>query len=196
MVSTETLIAMKLGLAVTGSFCTFSKILPEIDNLKKLGFDITPIFSFNVANLDTRFFKASDFFSLIEEKTGQTPITTIVGSEPLGTATPLDIMLVAPCTGNTLAKIAGGITDTPVTMAVKAHLRNNRPVVLSLATNDALGANAKNFGLLINTKNIYFVPLGQDAPHKKSNSLISNTTLITETCLEALNGKQLQPVLL
>lgn len=133
----------KIGLAVTGSFCTFRNILLAVDDLVAHGFDVTPIFSFNTAKLDTRFYKAAEFEELIKQKTGKTPIKTIPEAEPIGTAKGLELMLVAPCTGNTLAKIAHGITDTPVTMAVKAQLRNNRPVVLSISSNDALGANAK-----------------------------------------------------
>ena len=187
---------IKTGLAVTGSFCTFGSILAAIDDLVAHGFDLTPIFSFNVAKLDTRFFKAADFEEIIRQKTGKLPIKTITGAEPIGTSAGLELMLVAPCTGNTLAKIAHGITDTPVTMAVKAQLRNDRPVVLSISSNDALGANAKNLGLLLNTRNVYFVPFAQDAPATKSNSLIADTSRIRETCEAALRGKQLQPVML
>ncbi len=185
----------KIGIAITGSFCTFKSVLEAIEDLCAHGFDLTPIFSFNAASLDTRFFMAQDFREKIISLTGKEPITTIVEAEPIGTSAGLELMLVAPCTGNTLAKIANGITDTPVTMAVKATLRNNRPVVLSVSSNDALGANAKNLGLLMNTKNIYFVPFGQDSPKNKSNSLIADTTLITATCSAALEGKQLQPVM-
>lgn len=185
----------KIGLCLTGSFCTFSNVLKAVDDLIAADFDLTPIFSFNVSKLDTRFYKAAEFRRLIVEKTGKEPICDIVTAEPVGTALGLELMLVAPCTGNTLAKIAHGITDTPVTMAVKATLRNNRPVVLSVSSNDALGANAKNLGTLMNTKNMYFVPFGQDSPEKKSNSLIADTSLIVKTCDLALLGKQLQPVL-
>ena len=194
---------IKAGLAVTGSFCTFGAVLAAVDDLAAHGFDLTPVFSFNVSSLDTRFFKAADFEELIRQKTGKTPIKTIPEAEPIGTSAGLELMLVAPCTGNTLAKIAHGITDTPVTMAVKAQLmavkaqlRNDRPVVLSISSNDALGANAKNLGLLLNTRNVYFVPFSQDAPEKKHNSLIADTSRIREACLAALEGRQLQPVLL
>lgn len=185
----------RIGLCVTGSFCTFKSTLESLEELIAAGFDITPVFSFNVASLDTRFYKANDFNRIIAERTGKVPIADIVNAEPLGTIGGVDLMLVAPCTGNTLAKIAHGITDTPVTMAVKATLRNNRPVVLSVSSNDALGANAKNLGTLMNTKNVYFVPFGQDNPNTKSNSLIANPELIVKTCMLALEGKQLQPVL-
>lgn len=185
----------KIGLAVTGSFCTFNNLLKAVDDLTAHGYDITPIFSFNVSKLDTRFFAAAEFSDIIKQKTGKEPIKTIPEAEPIGTAKGLELMLVAPCTGNTLAKIAHGITDTPVTMAVKAQLRNNRPVVLSISSNDALGANAKNIGILLNTRNVYFVPFSQDAPTVKSNSLIADTSLIRETCDMALQGKQIEPVL-
>lgn len=187
---------IKAGLCVTGSFCTHRNLLENLDSLIAAGFDLKPIFSFNVSTLDTRFYRQADFESLIVQKTGKTPVKTIPEAEPLGTSSPLDIMIVAPCTGNTLAKIAHGITDTPVTMAVKAHLRNNRPVVLSIASNDALAANARHIGQLLNTKNIYFVPFGQDSPSKKPNSLISDMRLLLPTCLAALDGKQYQPILL
>lgn len=186
----------KLGLCMTGSFCTLKNVLGVLDDIKNSGYDITPIFSFNVAKLDTRFFQHDDFANQVSKITGKTPITSIVDAEPLGTSQPLDIMLVAPCTGNTLAKLAGGVTDTPVTMAVKAHLRNNRPVVLSIASNDSLAANARNLGKLLNTKNIYIVPFGQDSALKKPNSLISNVALILPTLQCALQGKQLQPLLI
>ena len=187
---------IKLGLCITGSFCTFKSVLGAIDELVESGFDVTPIFSYNVSNLDTRFYKQKDFEDLVVKKTGKQPIKTIVDAEPIGTSMGLDIVLVAPCTGNTLAKLAHGITDTPVTMAVKAQLRNNKPVVLSISSNDALGANARNLGHLINTKNIYFVPFGQDAPQKKTNSLIADLSLIVPTCMKALDGKQYQPIML
>ncbi len=186
----------KTGLCVTGSFCTLSKLLESVDSLLDADFDLTPIFSYSVSQFDTRFFKQIDFENLLVQKTGKPPIKTIVDAEPIGTSKGFDLMIVAPCTGNTLAKIANGITDTPVTMAVKAHLRNNRPVVLAISTNDALGANAKNIGALINVKNIYFVPFGQDAPMKKTNSLVADFKLLTPTCEAAMMGKQYQPLLI
>ena len=186
---------VRLGFCLTGSFCTFRNLLKAVDDLLAHDFDITPVFSYNVSSFDTRFFKAEDFRREIETRTGKQPITTIVEAEPIGTSMGLELMLVAPCTGNTLAKIAHGITDTPVTMAVKAQLRNNRPVVLSISSNDALGANAKNIGALLNTRNVYFVPFSQDAPESKSNSLIADTALIVPACEAALQGKQLEPVI-
>ncbi|MDY4709859.1 MAG: dipicolinate synthase subunit B, partial [Eubacteriales bacterium] len=139
-------------------------------------------------------FRAKDFYSEVTRITGKYPIADIVGAEPLGTREKLDLMIVSPCTGNTLAKLAAGITDTPVTLAVKAHLRNNRPVLLALSSNDALGANAKNFGILLNTKNVFFVPMGQDAPDVKTKSLIADFSRIPEAVECALAGRQMQPV--
>ena len=187
---------IKLGLCVTGSFCTFTNTLKMVDTLIDLGYDITPIFSFNVATLDTRFFSQADFERLIVEKTGKTPVKTIPDAEPFGTKYAVDIILVAPCTGNTLAKLANGVTDTPVTLAVKAHLRNNRPVVIAVSSNDSLGANARNIGRLLNTRNYYFVPFGQDAPDGKPNSLVADLNLVQKTIEYALKGKQFQPTIL
>ena len=187
---------MKIGLGVTGSFCTFKNLLVALNQIIDAGHEVVPVFSYVVSAFDTRFFKAKDFEDEIIRLTGKTPIKTIVEAEPMGTAKGVDLMLVAPCTGNTLAKIAHGITDTPVTMAVKATLRNNKPVVLSVSSNDALGANARNIGTLLNTKNLFFVPFGQDAPVKKPNSLIADTSLILPTCEKAIEGKQITPLFL
>ncbi len=185
----------KIGLCVTGSFCTFASLLKVVDRLIEADYDVTPIFSYNVSTLDTRFFKQSDFEDIIVQKTGKYPVKNIVEAEAL-TKSGIELMLVAPCTGNTLAKIAHGITDTPVTMAVKATLRTNKPVVLSISSNDALGANATNIGTLLNTKNIYLVPFGQDAPDKKPHSLIADTSLVLPTVEKALQGVQIQPIIL
>ena len=185
---------MKIGLAVTGSFCTLQTIIQVLKTIVEAGHDVTPIFSFNVSTLDTRFYKATDFEKDVITLTGKRPIKTIVEAEPMGTSKAVDLLLVAPCTGNTLSKIANGITDTPVTMAVKATLRNNKPVVLSVSSNDSLGANARNIGTLLNTRNVYFVPFGQDDHLKKPNSLIADTSLILPTCQKALEGKQIQPL--
>ncbi len=187
---------IKLGLCITGSFCSFTNTLKMVDKLISLGYDITPILSFNVATLDTRFFKQADFERLVVQKTGKTPVKTIPDAEPFGTKNAVDVMLVAPCTGNTLAKLANGITDTPVTLAVKAHLRNNRPVVIAVSSNDSLGANARNLGRLLNTHHYYFVPFGQDAPGDKPNSLVADLTLVPKALEYALAGKQFQPVVL
>ncbi len=183
---------IKIGLCVTGSFCTFATLIKYLDELVKK-FDVTPIFSFNVSSLDTRFFKQQDFESIIVQKTGKTPIKTIAEAEAL-TKSAISLMLVAPCTGNTLAKLAHGITDTPVTMAVKATLRTEKPVVLSISSNDALGANAKNIGTLINAKNVYLVPFAQDDSTNKPHSLVADMSLLIPTIENALNGKQIQPI--
>ncbi len=185
----------KIGLCVTGSFCTFSNLLKVVDELVLAGYEIVPVFSYNVAELDTRFFKRADFEKILTEKTGKIPVKTIVEAEAL-TKSGIELTLVAPCTGNTLAKIAHGITDTPTTMAVKATLRTNKPVVLSVSSNDALGANAKNIGALLNTKNVYLVPFKQDAPSGKPHSLIADTSLVLPTVQKALHGEQIQPVIL
>ena len=185
----------KLGFVLTGSFCTFSKTIPKIKELVKMGAEVIPIMSYNAYNLDTKFGKAEDFINEIEEITGKEIIHTIQGAEPIGPKKLLDALIIAPCTGNTLAKLANGITDTPVLMAAKAHLRNNKPLVISISTNDALGMNMKNIGLLLNAKNIYFVPFGQDNPIKKTNSLIAHTDKLIPTLEGALDGVQVQPIL-
>ncbi len=183
-----------LGYALCGSFCTLKESLKALKELKNQGYEITPIMSDIVYSTDTRFGKAEDFKGEIEKICEKPIIHTITGAEPIGPKNLLDIMVVSPCTGNTLAKIALGVTDTPVTMAVKAHLRNNKPVVLSIATNDALGATAKNLGLLHNTKNIYFTPYTQDDPLSKNNSLVCDFAKIPETVKSALKNTQIQPV--
>ena len=185
-----------LGYAFCGSFCTIKQSLSALEQLCRLPIKVKPIMSEIVYKTDTRFGTAKELIEKVEELCKEKIIHTIAGAEPIGPKNLLDILVVAPCTGNTLAKTANGITDTPVTMAIKAHLRNNKPVVLGIATNDALGASAKNIGLLHNTKNIYFVPYGQDDPHSKNNSLVCDFTRITETVEAALEGKQIQPVFL
>ncbi len=186
---------LKIGFAITGSFCTLDKIMPEIEKLKNEGADIYPIVSYSVDQMDTKFGSAEEWRNKIIEITGKKPVASITGAEPIGPGAFLDVLIVAPCTGNTLAKLANGITDTPVTMAVKAQLRNGKPVVIAISTNDGLGANAKNLGLLLNTKNIYFVPFGQDDPVKKRNSLMAKMDLILPTVQNALKGVQIQPLL-
>ncbi|MGI6279312.1 MAG: dipicolinate synthase subunit B [Acutalibacteraceae bacterium] len=185
-----------IGYAFCGSFCTIDKSLAVLRELAKQKIKIKPIMSQIVYTTDTRFGKAETLIKIVEEICGEKIIHDIASAEPIGPKNLLDIIVVAPATGNTLAKIALGITDTPVTMAVKAHLRNNKPVVLAPATNDALGASAKNFGILHNTKNIYFVPYRQDDPQTKNNSLVCDFSLIPQTIEEALKGRQLQPVIL
>jgi dipicolinate synthase subunit B len=184
-----------LGYALTGSFCTIKESVKALKTLKNnYDIKIIPIFSEVVYSTNTRFGNANDLIEEVEDICKNKVIHTIVGAEPIGPKNLLDILVVAPATGNTLAKNALGITDSTVTMAIKAHLRNNKPVVLGIATNDALGGSAKNIGLLHNTKNIYFVPYRQDDPHGKNNSLICDFSLIPQTVEEALKGKQIQPI--
>lgn len=185
-----------LGYAFCGSFCTIKQSLEALKKLIEIGYKVKPIMSQIVYTTDTRFGKAQALIDEVETLCNEKVIHDIAAAEPIGPKNLLDIIVVAPCTGNTLAKTALGITDTPVTMAVKAHLRNNKPVVLAPATNDALGASAKNIGLLHNTKNIYFVPFGQDDPFSKNNSLVCDFNLIPKTVEYALNSTQLQPVFL
>lgn len=185
-----------VGIALTGSFCTFDNIFFEIGNIVKEKAKVITIFSTNSSTIDTRFGNSKDFIDKAYLLTGQKPIMTIKEAEPIGPKNLLDILIIAPCTGNTLAKLATGITDSPVLMAAKAHLRNNKPLVISLSSNDALSMNLKNIGILLNTKNIYFVPFGQDNYKEKPNSMISQTNLIIPTLISALEGKQIQPVIL
>ncbi len=184
-----------IGIGITGSFCTFDKVKIETREMKQVFGDIVPIFSNSAASYDTRFGTAEKMREDIEEITGHKIIDTIMGAEPIGPKGYLDAMVIAPCTGNTLAKLANGITDSPVLMAAKAHLRNNKPLIISISTNDAMGINFKNIGLLMNMKNIYFVPFAQDDPVKKPNSLIANLKLIPDTIEMAMQGKQIEPVL-
>jgi dipicolinate synthase subunit B len=187
---------IKLGFAMCGSFCTINDALVQLKVLKEKGFDIIPIFSEIVSNCDTRFTKAKELRETVEEICSNKVISTIVEAEPIGPRKLLDVLVVCPCTGNTLAKLANGITDSSVTMAVKAHLRNNRPVILSIATNDALGGSAKNIGQLLNTKNIYFTPFKQDDPISKEKSVIADFSLLSDSINAALLGKQLSPVMI
>ena len=187
---------LKVGYAMCGSFCTLKRAVEEIKVLKENDFDIYPIMSPITYSTDTRFGKAADFISEVEEICGKKIICTVKDAEPIGPKALLDVLVISPCTGNTLGKIANGITDSSVSMAAKAHLRNGRPLVLTIATNDALSASAKNLGALMNTKNVYFVPFGQDDAFKKPTSLISDFSLIYNTVISALDGKQLQPILL
>lgn len=186
---------IKIGIGITGSFCTFDTILLEIERLVSEGADVYPIISYNVDDLDTRFGAAKDWKDQIEKITGKQVISTITDAEPIGPKSYLDILIVAPCTGNTLAKLANAITDTPVSMAFKAHLRNNKPAIIGISTNDGLSGNAKNIGTLLDKKNVYFVPFGQDDAQNKINSLIAHYDMIVPTIIEALKGKQIQPLL-
>ena len=186
----------KIGFVFTGSFCTFSKTIPKMKELIKQGADVIPIMSFNSYNLDTKFGKAQDFINEIEDITGKKIIHTIQEAEPIGPKCLTDIMVVAPCSGNTMAKLACDIIDTPATMAVKSHLRNNLPVVIAPSTNNGLGGNAENIGILLNRKNYYFVPFRQDNPITKPRSIVFDSEYIVKTIEAALNGEQVQPILL
>ncbi len=185
-----------LGFAMCGSFCTFRKVIDQMRRIAEQGYEIQPIMSLNAYETDTRFGRAQDFVWEIEDICGKKVIKSITDAEPIGPKRMVDLMIVAPCTGNTLAKLANGITDTPVTMAVKSSLRIALPVVLAPATNDALAASASNIGRLMNVKNFYFVPMKQDNPEKKPFSLVADFEKILPTVLAALEGKQIQPVFL
>lgn len=186
---------IRLGFAMCGSFCTFKLVLEELERLAK-DYDITPIMSQGAAFTDTRFGKAEDFRRRVAEICGREPITAIADAEPIGPRALLDVLVIEPCTGNTLGKLASGITDTPVTMAAKAHLRNGRPLVLAVSTNDALGASARNIGTLINAKNIFFVPMRQDSPRGKPASLVADFSETAAAIKSVLEGRQTQPLLL
>lgn len=183
-----------LGFALCGSFCTHQKVLRELEQLCHT-YDIVPIVSETAGSTDTRFGRAEDFLARLQELTGRRPIRTVAEAEPIGPKALLDALVIAPCTGNTAAKLAAGVTDTAVTMAAKAHLRNGRPVVLAIASNDGLSAGARNLGELLNRKNYYFVPFGQDDAEGKPCSLMADFTRIAPTVEAALQGRQIQPVL-
>lgn len=185
----------KIGFAICGSFCTFKKVMKELEELTQTDSIIYPIMSEMAYSTDTRFGEAKAFCDKVREFTGNEIIKTVKEAEPIGPKSYLDILVIAPCTGNTLAKLASGIADSAVTMAAKAHLRNQKPLVIAVSTNDGLGNAAKNIGALLNYKNVYFVPFGQDDYIKKPNSLVADMTKIQETIKNALDGKQLQPVL-
>ncbi len=187
--------AIRIGYAMTGSFCTLSDALEPLRRLVELRADVQPIFSTNVAHTDTRFFAAADLRSAVRGITGKEPWDTLVQVEAIGPKKLLDLLIVCPCTGNTMGKLAAGITDTPVVMACKSHLRNARPVLLALATNDGLSASAGSLGALLNRKNVFFVPFGQDAPISKPCSLMAKLSLLPQAAAAALEGRQLQPVL-
>lgn len=184
-----------VGFALTGSFCTFSKVLKELEKVAETGANVVPIMSEMAYSTDTRFGTAESFISRIEEICHNPIIKTVKEAEPIGPKGYLDILVIAPCTGNTLAKLASGIADSSVTMAAKAHLRNQKPVVIAPSTNDGLGNAAKNIGVLLNNKNLYFVPFGQDDHIKKPNSLVADMTKILPSLERALDGEQLQPIL-
>ncbi|MBC8584124.1 dipicolinate synthase subunit B [Youxingia wuxianensis] len=184
---------IKVGFAMTGSFCTWDKVVPVLKELTKT-YDITPMMSAFSYSADTRFGDCAYWNKQVEEICGKSIIHTIQQAEPVGPKNLFDVMVIAPCTGNTIGKLANAITDTPVTMAAKANLRNDNPLILAVSTNDALSGSAKNIGLLMNTKNIYFVPMRQDDYRNKPNSLVADFLQIGPTIEEALQGKQIQPI--
>lgn len=189
------MISKNIGFAFCGSYCTFDKAIGALEKTKEIYTVVTPVMSENAFGTDTRFGTAKSFIDRIETICGKKVISTIKDAEPFGPQALLDILVIAPCTGNTIAKLAGGVTDTSVTMAAKAHLRNGRPVLIAVSTNDGLSANAANIGKLLNRKNIFFVPYFQDDPVKKPSSVTADFTLLPEAIEAALKGVQLQPVL-
>ena len=186
---------MNIGFAMCGSYCTFAKVFPVMEELAQ-EHRVVPIFSDNVQKTDTRFGDAAEFYDRVFRITGVEPICSIPEAEPIGPKKLLDVLVIAPCTGNTLAKLAHSIADSPVTMAVKSHLRNGRPVVVAVSTNDGLAGAAENIGRLLSRKNYYFVPFGQDDPKGKPTSLVADFGKIPETVELAVKGVQIQPILL
>ncbi|HPF20972.1 MAG TPA: dipicolinate synthase subunit B [Syntrophomonas sp.] len=187
---------VKVGVVLTGSHCTIADTLPQIQYLKTEGADIYPILSYSVNETDNRFYRVDDLKAALKQISSRPLINTIIGAEPIGPQKMLDIAVVLPATGNTIAKLANGIVDTPALMAIKAHLRNQRPVVIAVSSNDALGINARNIGLLLNMKMIYFVPFRQDDPLNKPNSVVARLDLLLDTTVCALQGRQIQPIML
>lgn len=188
--------AYRIGFALCGSFCTLSKALDALETVKARFSDVTPIVSETVAALDTRFGEAHEFMMDMERICQKRVIDSILKAEPLGPKKLLDALIICPCTGNTLGKLAGGIADSSVTLAAKAHLRNGRPLILAVSTNDALASSAKSIGALLDKKNVYFVPFRQDDPQGKPTSIVADFSLAADTISAALEGRQLQPVLL
>lgn len=183
-----------MGFALCGSFCTFVQIIPIIQKLVGEGWEVTPIMSEYAYSTDTRFGRAQEFIQQLEMVCGRQVIHTIVGAEPVGPQKMFDVLVIAPCTGNTLGKLTNGITDTCVTMCAKSHLRNQRPLVIAVSSNDALGNSSKNIGALLNYKDLYFVPMRQDAPEAKPRSMVADYDRISETVESALKGKQIMPI--
>lgn len=187
---------IKVGVALTGSFCMFNLTISALEKIVQQGAEVIPIMSYNAYEQDTKFGKAEEFRKQIEKLTGKEIIHTIQGAEPIGPKRLTDIMVVAPCSGNTIAKLANDIIDTPVCMAVKSHLRNGLPVVIALSTNNGLSGNAENIGRLLNRRNYYFVPFRQDNPITKPNSIVFDKNYILDTITKALEKEQIQPILL
>lgn len=186
----------RIGFALCGSFCTLKKMTDQLERLAEIGYDLTPIMSENTYTTDTRFGKAEEFVQRVENICGKPILHRISDVEPIGPKKLLDLLVIAPCTGNTLAKLANGISDSAVSLAAKAHLRNERPVLVAVSSNDALSGNARNLGTLMNTKNYFFVPFGQDDAVKKPTSLVAKTEMIPEAVKAALEGRQIQPILM
>ena len=184
-----------IGFALTGSFCTFEKALAQMEALVKRGYEILPVLSFHASGLDTRFMTAEHLKERIRAIAGRDPIDSLVGAEPIGPKQMCDLFLIAPATGNSLSKLVNGQFDTPALLGAKSHLRNERPLVLAVSTNDGLGAAAQNIGRLLTWRNVFFVPFGQDAPLQKPRSLVADFDLIPRTVAAALSGAQLQPML-
>lgn len=184
-----------IGFAMCGSFCTFKRVIPVMKELADTGYEVHPIMSYNAFSTDTRFGKARDFTAEIEAICGRKIIATLTDAEPIGPKKLLDALIIEPCTGNTLAKLASGIADTPVTLAAKSHLRNARPLLIAVSTNDALAGAAKNIGALANYKNIYFVPYRQDDPAGKPTSIVADFSKTLSALECALEEKQIQPVI-
>lgn len=195
MTDISKLAGLRVGAAVCGSFCTFSRVFNVLEELTAAGCDLTPIMSECAYTTDTRFGKAQENAAKLFEITGKTVLHEIITTEPIGPKKMFDVLLVAPCTGNTLAKLAAGIIDTPVCMAVKSHLRSQRPVIIAVSTNDALAGASKNIGTLRNYKNFYFVPMSQDDPIAKPYSMVADFTKIPQTIEMALDGIQIQPMI-
>lgn len=185
-----------VGYALTGSHCTLPEVVPLIKRFTDAGANVIPIVSSSIMTTDTRFGKSEEWQKQLRELTGNELVSTIVDAEPLGPSKKIDVLAIAPCTGNTTSRLANAMTDGPVLMAAKAQMRNSRPLVLAISTNDGLGLNAANIAKLLIAKNIYFVPFGQDNPEGKPNSLVARMDLLLETCEAALQGKQLQPMLI
>ena len=185
-----------IGFCLTGSFCTFKNTILQMKELVKAGANIIPIMSYNAYKLDSKFGKAKEFKKEIEEITGKEIIHTIQGAEPIGPKKMTDIMVIAPCSGNTLAKLSNGVADTPVLMATKAHIRNERPIVIGVSTNDGLSTSAENLGKLLNRNHYFFVPFRQDNPITKPRSIVFDPKYISKTIEYALAGEQIQPILL
>jgi len=187
--------SINIGYALTGSFCTFEKSIKQMENLVNDGYNIIPILSFNASSISTRFGEREYFIDKIQEITGNEIIDSIEKAEPIGPKNLIDLLVISPCSGNTIAKIANSIYDTPVTLALKSHIRNERPVLIGVSTNDALSLSAQNIGKLLNYKHFYFIPMGQDNYEKKPFSMVAKFEKTKEAILCALNSKQLQPII-